>query len=150
MPFIEINKINLYYETHGKGSPLLFLSGFASHHQSWLPYINYFSKTNQVIVFHNRGSGQTDAPPSLYTMDLLASDTLALLDSLNIPCADMIGSSMGAAIVMTIAQTHPKRIKKGVLIAPFPKLPLKTLLHSKALGKLIQAKAPLPLSLIHI
>ena len=145
MPFAKVNDIEIYYEVHGKGPPLFCIAGFSNYHATWLPFIELLSNTYKLILFDNRGSGQSTAPPPPYTIDMLADDTTELMDALNIESAFMVGSSMGTAIIQTIALKDPKRVKKGVLISPFAQLPHTSLLKSSTAGKLIQAQAPLPL-----
>ena len=145
MPFVPINGINLYYETYGKGKPLVFLSGFSTHRLTWQPFIEPFQDDFQLILLDNRGAGQTTAPSSPYTVDEMADDTVALMDHLKIDVASMVGSSMGTAIIQTIAHRAPKRIDKGVLIAPFSKLPRASLLKTMTTGKLLKAGVSLNL-----
>ncbi|MCB1115700.1 MAG: alpha/beta hydrolase [Chlamydiia bacterium] len=145
MPFAKVNEIDLYYEVHGKGNPLVFLSGFSTHHMSWLSFVEDFQNDFQVILLDNRGAGQSSAPQGDYTIEMMASDTLALLDHLNIKKAGFVGSSMGTAIVQTIAYLAPERFEKGVLIAPFHQLPHPSLLKIITTGKLMAAKVPIEL-----
>ncbi|MCB1106946.1 MAG: alpha/beta fold hydrolase [Chlamydiia bacterium] len=145
MPFAEVNGIKLYYETHGQGNPVVFLSGFSTHHLTWKEFIKPFQQDFQLILLDNRGSGQTSSPPPPYTLETLANDTIALLDHLQIDRAYYVGSSMGTAIIQTLSHLHPKRIDKGVLIAPFPKLPEASLLKSITTGKLLQGGTSLDL-----
>lgn len=145
MPFAKVNDIDLYYEVHGKGTPIVFLSGFSTHRLTWLSFIEPFKDDFQLILLDHRGAGQSSAPPPPYTIEQLASDTIKLMDFLNVDQAHMVGSSMGTAIVQTIAHKYSERIKKSALIAPFAKLPAASLLKSEATGKLIQSGAPLNL-----
>ncbi len=145
MPFAKINELDLYYEIHGSGEPIVFISGFSTHHMTWLSCVERLENHYQLILFDNRGAGQTTAPPPPYTIETMAEDTILLMDHLGINRAHMVGSSMGTAIVQTIAHQHPKRIDKGVLIAPFPKLPETALLKSATTGKLLEKGVPLEL-----
>ncbi|MBF5059866.1 alpha/beta fold hydrolase [Candidatus Neptunochlamydia vexilliferae] len=145
MPFAKINALDLYYETHGSGEPIVFISGFSTHHMTWLSCVERLKNHYQLILFDNRGAGQTTAPPPPYTIETMAEDTVALMDHLGVKTAHMVGSSMGTAIVQTIAHRYPERIDKGVLIAPFPKLPEAALLKTKTTGKLLEKGVPLEL-----
>jgi pimeloyl-ACP methyl ester carboxylesterase len=145
MPFAPVNGIKLYYEAYGKGRPLVFLSGFSTHHLTWQSFIEPLQDDFQLILLDNRGAGQTTAPASPYSIDTMADDTVALMDHLKLDVASMVGSSMGTAIIQTIAHRAPKRIDKGVLIAPFSKLPRTSLLKTMTTGKLLQAGVPLDL-----
>lgn len=143
MPFAKLNGIDLYYEVHGKGKPLVFLSGFSTHHMTWLSYIEPFEKEFQMILLDNRGAGQTTAPKASYSIETMADDTISLLDHLNIERASFVGSSMGTAIIQTIGYKYPQRIDKGALIAPFHRLPNASQFKIATTGKLMQANVPI-------
>ncbi len=145
MPFAKINGINLYYEVYGTGKPIVFVSGFSTHHMTWLSYVEDFKKDYQMIVFDNRGAGQTSAPTSPYTVETMADDTIGLMDYLKIPQASMVGSSMGTGVITTLAYKYGDRINKGALIAPFAKLPNASLLKIATTGKLMKAGVPIKL-----
>lgn len=145
MPFAKLNGIDLYYEVHGSGKPVVFLSGFSTHHMTWLSFKEAFENNFQMILLDNRGSGQTTAPTEPYTIETMADDTLALLDLLKVDQADFVGSSMGTAIVQTIAYKYPDRIDKGALIAPFHKLPAASIFKIATTGKLMKASVPIEL-----
>lgn len=145
MSFVKANGINMYYELSGHGEPLIFISGFSTHHETWKAYSERFSTTYQTLIFDNRGSGQTDAPPPPYSIEMMANDTAALMDALDISCANMVGASMGAAIIQMFAFLFPKRIKKMALITPFAHLPRASLMKSEMVAKLLELKIPLPL-----
>ncbi|MCB1110915.1 MAG: alpha/beta fold hydrolase [Chlamydiia bacterium] len=145
MPFAPVNGIEIYYETHGRGNPVIFLSGFSTHHLTWQPFIEPLQEDFQLILFDHRGAGQSTASPPPYTIEMMADDTASLLDYLNVDRASMVGSSMGTAIIQAIAKRHPQRIDKGALIAPFAKLPQASLMKSMTTGKLLQAGVPIEL-----
>lgn len=145
MPFAKVNDIEIYYEVHGEGPPLLCIPGFANYHKTWLPFIKLLSKQFQLVLLDNRGAGLSSAPSIPYSIEMLADDTIELMDHLGIENAYMVGSSMGCAIITTLALHHPEKLKKGVLISPFAKLPQTSLLKSLNAGKLLQAGAPLSL-----
>lgn len=143
MPFAKLNGIDLYYEVHGKGKPLVFLSGFSTHHMTWLSYIAPFEKQFQIVLMDNRGAGQTTAPKTPYSIETMADDIVALLDHLNIEKANFVGSSMGTAITQIIGYKYPQRINKGALIAPFHKLPKTSQFKIATTEKLMQANVPI-------
>ena len=142
MPFLQANGISIYYECIGKGEPIVLLSGFATHHETWYKFTDRLSKKYQLILMDNRGSGQSEAPLPPYTIEMMGDDTIQLMDALNISKAHMIGSSMGSAIVQTIALKYPERLEKAILISPFAKLPLTSLLKSEIAGEMMQAGVP--------
>lgn len=115
MPKIHVNNINMYYEVHGEGEPLVFVPGFSADHMMWLPVLNDFAKHYQVILFDNRGAGQTDVPTGPYTIEQMASDVIELCKQLGIEKAHFIGSSMGGYITQMIAYHYPEFVKSVVI-----------------------------------
>lgn len=145
MAIKKINGINIYYELQGKGDPIIFLSGFSTNRETWRNYSDSFSSSNQTLILDNRGAGQTDAPPPPYSIETMADDTATLMDELGIKQAHMVGSSMGTAIIQTLALRYPEKIKKGILISPFAKLPRTSIMKSETVAKLLKANVPLNL-----
>lgn len=115
MPKIKINDIEMYYETMGKGEPLVFVSGFTADHLSWLTVLNDFAQHFQVILFDNRGVGRTDAPTGPYSISQMAQDVVDLCAALKISSAHFVGSSMGGFIVQQLAYQHPSLVKSIVI-----------------------------------
>lgn len=120
MPELARDGLTLYYETHGKGAPVILIAGMASDSQSWQPVIEPLATEFEVIVFDNRTTGRTvpvDAPVSV---ELMASDAAALLDCLGHERAHVVGHSMGGMIAMYLAAHHPDRVNQLVLAATSP------------------------------
>nr|WP_258956523.1 alpha/beta fold hydrolase [Legionella sainthelensi] len=69
MPRIKVNDISMYYERHGQGEPIVFIAGFSADHLAWAAIVEYLKEKYQVILFDNRGIGQTDIPEGLYSID---------------------------------------------------------------------------------
>ncbi len=115
MPIVKANGININYEVHGKGDPVVLIGGLGSHLQSWATQIPIYSEHFRVIVFDNRGMGRSDKPDIEYSIEMMADDTVALLDKLNIEQASFVGKSMGGMIAQWIGIKYPKRVKKLVM-----------------------------------
>lgn len=126
MAYIKLNDINLYYEVHGQGEPLVLISGFGADHLAWLSVIEALAKHYQTIIFDNRGAGLTDVPDYPYTINMMAKDVIALLDHLAITKAHVIGHSMGGMIAQMIAYNYNDRLEKLVLMNSSAKLNLVT------------------------
>lgn len=112
---VLVNGMNLYYELHGKGKPLVLIAGFTCRTAVWDLLLEYLPKHFQVLVFDNRGVGQSTSPDISYTVDDMANDTLALIEHLKLDKPHILGHSMGTAIAQTIAKNHPDKIDKVVL-----------------------------------
>lgn len=110
MPTAKVGDVNLYYEVHGTGEPLLLIMGFGSYSAHWSPILPYLSKEFQVIVFDNRGTGQSDKPDYPYTLPMMAGDAKGLLDVLGIDRAHVFGVSMGGMIAQEFALNYPDRL----------------------------------------
>lgn len=142
MPKIKVNDIHLYYETYGKGEPLIFIAGFSRDHSTWQGLIDFFAEEYQIIFFDNRGSGQSDCPDFPYTVNMFADDTIGLCKALGINQASFISNSMGGMILQDIAYRYPEFVKCGVIGNSAMKTNIRYELFAKAKLELMQAKAP--------
>ncbi|MBS0604780.1 MAG: alpha/beta hydrolase [Verrucomicrobia bacterium] len=138
MPHITVNDIEIYYEIHGAGPPLLCIEGFTCNRLTWQEFIEPLSSSYQLILFDNRGSGQSSSPDTPYTIKMLAEDTAALLKELNLSKCFAIGHSMGGAILMQLCHTYPGLIRKGILANTFAKVPKRWNWHKDWIAKLIK------------
>jgi len=115
MPKVKVNGINLYYEIYGSGESVVFVAGLAADHNIWGTVLSEFSKKYQVIIFDNRGIGQSDHPDCLYSIEMMADDTIELVEKIGLNKAHFIGSSVGGLIVQQIAYKYP-RFTKSIVI----------------------------------
>lgn len=120
MPFAQCSDIDIYYETHGSGFPVLFISGLGAGTWAWEPQVPFFSRRYRMIVFDNRGAGRTSTPPGPYSIEQMALDTVRLLHSLDIEKTFVAGLSMGGMIAQELALILPHRIQGLVLAATHP------------------------------
>jgi pimeloyl-ACP methyl ester carboxylesterase len=116
MPQLTLNNnISLYYEQHGSGEDLVLIGGLTSDHQVWKSTLRLFSKHFRVLIFDNRGAGRSSTPDVPYTLEMMAQDTLQLMDALHISRAHILGHSMGGGIAQQIALLAPEKINKLVI-----------------------------------
>ena len=125
MPFATVRDARIYYETHGKGEPLVLVAGFTCNSLVWQEMLPFLTKHFQILIFDNRGSGQTEFSNPSCSIETMAKDTVGLLEALHWKQAYFVGHSMGTAIVQQICLDFPHVVQKGVLCAPFAKLPEK-------------------------
>ena len=104
---MQVGNIAVYYEKSGRGQPLVFIHGLGSSAQDWESQVAVFSKNYQVIAFDLRGHGRSAKPAGPYSMSLFASDTAALLKSLGIDSAHIVGISLGGAVAFQLALDSP-------------------------------------------
>ncbi len=116
MPKIIINDVEMYYELKGSGFPLVMIMGFAGN-LDWWPYnfVKALSKSYQVLLFDTRGTGKTQGKGIVYSMPLLARDTINLMDILGIKQAHLFGISMGGLIAQEMVLRYPDRFNKLIL-----------------------------------
>ncbi|HEV3169715.1 MAG TPA: alpha/beta hydrolase [Actinocrinis sp.] len=117
MPSVRVGDINVYYELHGDGPPLVFIGGLGTDLTLFAPMTRQLAQHFRVLTFDNRGAGRTDQPDTPYSIPMMAQDTVALMDTLGVSRAHIIGMSMGGRIAIEIAGRHPERVDRLVLIS---------------------------------
>ncbi|MDQ0198315.1 alpha/beta fold hydrolase [Neobacillus ginsengisoli] len=115
MPIAHANGIELYYEVHGDGEPLLLIMGLSLNSKSWFRTLPALSEHFKVIVFDNRGTGLSSKPQSPYSIELMSDDANAVLDAAGVDSAHVYGISMGGMIAQRLALKYPERIRSLIL-----------------------------------
>ncbi len=115
MPFSKVNGINIYYEIHGKGDPVILGNGVFQNTSGWINQLPMLSKEYQIILYDMRGQGQSDKPESPYSFDIHAEDQKALLDDLGISKVHHVGISYGAELGLVFALKYPDILKSLVV-----------------------------------
>jgi pimeloyl-ACP methyl ester carboxylesterase len=125
MPTVKVNDIDIYYEIHGSGEPLVLIGGLANDITDYAGHsdiVALLSERCKVIAFDNRGVGRTGKPDIPYSIPMMAEDTVGLLDALGIERAHIVGISMGGRIALALALAHPDRVGKLVLVSTAPRV----------------------------
>jgi len=124
MPKAEVNGVELNYEVHGDGYPLVLAHGFTASLQMWADQIPAFAKKYRVLVYDSRGHGASEGPTDLAQYDLwtCVEDQRALMDHLGIAEAYVGGLSMGGMIAMRFALKYPQRVRALLLCDTGPGL----------------------------
>lgn len=110
--------VDLYYESHGQGEPLVLIPSTAFSADVWKPYqVPGLSKSLNLIIHDPRGCGRSVVKQEVYTIDQMANDVVALLDHLGIRSAHVLGHSMGGRIGLSMTLNFPGRVKSLILAA---------------------------------
>jgi pimeloyl-ACP methyl ester carboxylesterase len=119
MPYAPVGDVDIYYEIHGPhdAPPLVLIGGWASYRWIWFRQIPTLMKKYKCIVFDNRGAGKSSKPDYPYTMEMMAADTVGLLDALNIESAHFLGISMGGLVGQQIALSYPEKVRTLILVS---------------------------------
>ena len=118
MSFIKTDdNVKLYYETTGKGEPIIFVHEFAGDFRSWAPQVNYFSRYNQCITFCARGYYPSDVPENenKYSQERAWRDIISVMDNLEIEKAHIVGLSMGGFATLHLGINAPNRVLSLVI-----------------------------------
>lgn len=115
----------LAWREYGDGDPILLVMGFMGSGRAWyrlLPHLAGSSSPSprRAVTMDNRGTGESDRPLGLWTMDDLAGDALAVMDAAGLESAHVIGASMGGMIAQHLALEHPERVRSLTLACTHP------------------------------
>lgn len=117
------------------GEPILFLHGFPESHRTWRHQIEGLSDKYRVVAPDQRGFAASDRPEGVenYETDRIVADLIALADALGLGEFTLAGHDWGGAVAWTAALTHPRRVKRLVIVnAPHPLLFQKSLIEDPA------------------
>lgn len=142
---IKANHIHIYYELHGKAkkNPIVLIAGFSCDHTFWASIVKQLAQHYQVLIFDNRGIGQTDTPNSTYTIEMMADDTMCLIHELGLKNPIIVGQSMGSAIAQQIGKRYGNQINKLILMNTFRLLAKAPEIAFTAIGDLQRLNVPL-------
>ncbi|GLW68232.1 arylesterase [Kitasatospora phosalacinea] len=133
MPFLPVDgensgTVNLYYEDHGTGRPVVLVHGWPLNGASWEKQeAALLAAGHRVITYDRRGFGASDKPSSGYDHDTFSADLAAVLTRLDLRDAVLVGFSMGSAEVTRYLGAHGSgRVSKAVVLGAVPPFPLKT------------------------
>ncbi|HEY4017552.1 MAG TPA: alpha/beta hydrolase [Pseudonocardiaceae bacterium] len=116
--YADVNGLHMYYESHGDGTPLVLLhGGVMTIDLNFAGLIPTLAKSHQVIGVEMQAHGRTADIDRAITPAALASDIVGLLDHLGIDRAHILGHSMGAAVTIELAVSHPDRVRSVVPIS---------------------------------
>lgn len=118
MATATINGVELYYEEHGSGPPILFHHGFTGSHDGWVPIAERLRDRFRCILMDCRGAGDSEHPDGGYTIAQYAQDVVGMLDHLGLDQVAYVGHSMGGGIGFQLGLEHAERFTHIMLVTP--------------------------------
>jgi pimeloyl-ACP methyl ester carboxylesterase len=115
--YAAVHGLQLYYEEHGTGDPLIVLHGGVGGPEMFGPNLPALASIRRVIAVHLQGHGRTADIDRPLRYEHMADDIAALLTHLGIPRADLLGYSLGAGVALQTAVRHPERVRKLVVVS---------------------------------
>jgi pimeloyl-ACP methyl ester carboxylesterase len=115
--YAEVNGINLYYETHGSGRPLILLHGGLGSGEMFGPVLPLLAERHQVVAVDLQGHGRTADIDRPIDIRLMAGDIAALIDHLRLAPADVVGYSLGGGVALQTAARYPTKIRRLVMVS---------------------------------
>jgi 3-oxoadipate enol-lactonase len=143
MPHIQINDAHYYYERHGQGKSIVLIAGYSCDSTFWEGVTKELIQHFEVITFDNRAVGQTRDNGSTLTLEIMASETLALIQALNIQHPILVGHSMGGIIAQIIAKTHPELMERLIVLNSAPSISIRSRLALESFVTLLKEEAPI-------
>jgi non-heme chloroperoxidase len=133
VPYVKVGEensasIDLYYEDHGSGSPVVLIHGYPLSGRAWDKQVPALLEAgHRVITYDRRGFGKSSQPASGYDYDTFAADLKTLMDTLDLNEATLVGHSMGTGEVTRYLGAYGSaRVARAVLVSPIPPFLLQT------------------------
>ncbi len=121
MKTVPVGDITIAYKEAGSGEPLILIMGYGGTMDLWdTRLVNQLAQQYRVIVFDNRGMGQTTSSDKEYSIRLFANDTAGLMDALGIKKAHVMGWSMGTFVAQELTLGYPEKVDNLILCAGTP------------------------------
>ena len=130
MPYVKVGEensgaIELYYEDHGSGRPVVLIHGYPLSGRAWDKQVPVLLEAgNRVITYDRRGFGKSSQPATGYDYDTFAADLHMLLETLDLRDVTLVGHSMGTGeVTRYLGRYGSARVARGVLGVPDPAVP---------------------------
>jgi pimeloyl-ACP methyl ester carboxylesterase len=115
--YADVNGINLYYETHGSGRPLVLLHGGLGSGEMFGPVLPLLAARHQVVVPDLQGHGRTADIDRPMDVRLMAGDIAGLIDHLRLDAPDVVGYSLGGGVALHMAAQYPAKVRRLVAVS---------------------------------
>lgn len=117
---VETSGVRIAWERRGSGPPLLLIHGLGYARWGWEPVVDLLAAEHDVVLFDNRGIGDSAAPPGPYTVAEMARDAASVLDAAGLERAHVLGTSLGGMVALQLALDHSDRVDRLVLACTTP------------------------------
>ena len=111
MPTVQANGIDINYEVHGHGEPMVLIPYLAADQACYAFQVGEYEKHYTCYCVDLRGAGLSSKPEGVYSTELFAEDVAAFMDAVGIDQAHVFGVSLGASTGTWLAARHPERVK---------------------------------------
>jgi len=116
----RVGDIDISYKTFGKGDPILLIMGYAGSMYAWdSVFLKELSTNHTVIIFDNRGIGNTTVGSKNFTIQQFATDSAGLLNTLKINKSNVLGYSMGGMIAQQLTLDYPDKVNDLIIYASY-------------------------------
>jgi pimeloyl-ACP methyl ester carboxylesterase len=115
--YAEVNGINLYYETHGSGRPLILLHGGLGSGEMFGSVLPALAQRHQVVAVDLQGHGRTADIDRVIDIRHMADDDAALIDHLRLGTPDLVGYSLGGGVALQTAAKYPTKVRRLVMVS---------------------------------
>jgi pimeloyl-ACP methyl ester carboxylesterase len=122
MPIIDRDGVEIHYESHGAGPPILLSHGYAATRRMWDGEVAALGRDHRVILWDMRGHGDSGDPadPAAYSQALSVGDMAAVLDACGVARAVIGGLSLGGVVSLAFHLAHPSRVRALMLFDTGP------------------------------
>ena len=145
MPTAPVDGVELYYESHGEGRPLLLVPGLGADLRIFAWLTGDLSRRCRVVSFDPRGSGRSAKPDAPYSIETMADDAAGILGALDIERSAVMGYSMGGRIALALSLRHPGLVDRLVLAATSARTPERVTAWQRFVTEVL-SRIPLPTS----
>lgn len=125
MPVIAVRDLDVFYETRGRGDPVLLIHGLGSSTEDWEPQVDALARAFAVVTYDVRGHGRSGKPAGRYSVSQFAEDAAALVTRLALGPVHVVGLSMGGMIAFQLAADRPDLVRSLVIVNSGPEMVLR-------------------------
>ena len=112
--------VRIAYDILGSGDPVVLVHGLGYARWGWDPVVEPLAERFQLILFDNRGIGDSEVPAGPYTAAAMSEDVAAVLDTVGLERAHVVGTSLGGMVAQELAIRRPERVDRLVLVCTTP------------------------------